>query len=262
MLFLFSCQKPEQETDNDTQSVIDNISVDNVAENLLTTVNDYGINYLSENNPKVDTDVMVTISPQFPVDSFPKTMIINYGNGILCSDGFQRKGKIIVVFDGRWTIDSIAEISAEISLNSFYLDNVQVIGSFQLTCFGAGMVMPEYTFKTDNSKLVFPNGENTSWTMDRTIKWKSGFQTLDEKNDDCFLISGNITGINRKGLGYDSDIKDSLTFDNSCYNGIITKGVLELTPQGLSSRTVDFGDGTCDKDAVITINGISFTVSF
>ena len=39
--------------------------------------------------------MIVTITPQFPTDSFPKTMIINYGNGITCSDGYFRKGKII-----------------------------------------------------------------------------------------------------------------------------------------------------------------------
>ena len=261
-LFLYSCQKTEQEVNNDTQSVIDNVNVDNVSENLLTTINDYGLAYLGMNNPKIDTNVIVTITPQYPIDSFPKTMIINYGNGISCNDGCTRKGKIIVVFDGKWDIDSTVQINAEIDLNSYCLDNVQVIGSMQLTCFGSSSTVPEYSFKTDNSRLVFPNGENTSWAMNRTVKWNSGFETIDDKTDDIFLISGSITGINRKGVGYESVIKEPLSFDNSCYNGTITKGIFELTPQGLSSRIVDFGNGTCDKNATVTINGISFNVSF
>lgn len=262
LILLFSCEKKEKELNNDTQSVIDNVYVDNITENLLSTINDYGFNYLNEEDHDVDTGVVVTITPQFPTDSFPKTMIINYGNGITCSDGCFRKGKIIIVFDGKWIPDTTSGINAEINFNSYSLDQVQIIGSFNVSCFRLDSISPQYTFQTDNSRLIFPDGENTSWTMNRSIKWSYGFNTLDNKGDDIFIISGNTTGINRNGLGYESDIKEPLLFNNSCFSGTITKGILELTPQGLSSRKVDFGNETCDKTAIVTINGISFSVSF
>jgi hypothetical protein len=38
----------------------------------------------------------------------------------------------------------------------------------------------------------------------------------------------------------------------------ITKGRIDLTPEGLATRTVDYGDGTCDDKATLTINGNTF----
>ena len=262
-VFLFSCEKEPQEETNDVQSILDNVYADNAVENIFSTVNEYGIAFLSDNEPKIDTNIIVTITPQYPLDSFPKTMIINYGNGIVCNDNCHRKGKLIIIFDDKWSYTNFQSVvHAQISLNSFYINQVQVIGSYEITTNLNTDSVPEYTFSTSNSMLVYPNGESNSWEMTRNIKWIYGFETYENKNDDVFIFDGNTTGVNRKGIGYESEITIPMIYDNTCFSGTITKGKLELTPQGLTTRTVDFGNGSCDKNAEVTINDITFPITF
>jgi hypothetical protein len=40
----------------------------------------------------------------------------------------------------------------------------------------------------------------------------------------------------------------------------IVAGVMQITQENLSG-TLDFGDGTCDATAILTINGIEFTIN-
>jgi hypothetical protein len=40
----------------------------------------------------------------------------------------------------------------------------------------------------------------------------------------------------------------------------IVSGQFEIVPEGLSARSVDFGDGTCDNKAKVTINGNVFEI--
>ena len=258
-----SCQKTEQDMNSDVQSVLDNLSADQAVENIFSTVNDYALNYLGTENPKIDTNIIVTINPQFPLDSFPKTMIIDYGNGVACHDGCNRKGKISITFDGKWSLEnSDQQIIAAISFNSFYIDNNQIIGSMEMKNLGSTGSGPEFLFSSENSKIKFVDGQSTSWSMNRSVHWIAGYESINDLNDDVLFISGTITGVSRQGTGYYSEIMNPLELYKSCFNGTFTKGRLEVTPQGLSTRTVDFGEGNCDREASVTINGLSINVTF
>jgi len=262
-VILISCKKDEPIVNNDTKSVIDNIYADNSTELIFNVVNDYGIALLNEKIPEIDSGVIVTITPQYPLDLFPKTMIINYGNGVSCSDGHLRKGKIITVFSNKWSFDSICtNENAQITLNGYYCDNIQHVANIAVNIVGVTSGFPEFSLQSSNSKLVFENGESTLWSTERTIQWIAGYQTLTDKNDDVFLITGNTTGINSDQKGYSSTVTEPLRYDNTCFKGTLTNGVFEVVPQGLSKQVVNFGDGTCDKVATVTVNGISFNITF
>jgi hypothetical protein len=40
-----------------------------------------------------------------------------------------------------------------------------------------------------------------------------------------------------------------------------TQGVLEHTPSGKAMRTIDYGNGACDDQATVTINGNTYTIT-
>jgi hypothetical protein len=40
-----------------------------------------------------------------------------------------------------------------------------------------------------------------------------------------------------------------------------TQGTLEHTPGGKATRYIDFGNGTCDDQATVTINGTTYTIT-
>lgn len=259
-----SCVKEDvAPAENNTQSVIDNISAENSTENIFNIVNDYGLNLLSESSIKTDSGVVVSITPLYPLDLYPKTMIINYGNGISCSDGVLRKGKIVAVFSNKWSIDStLTGVNVEITLNEYYADNIQYMATIEVGMNNNSDNGIEFNLQTSNAKMLLNDGTNVSWNTQRTIKWISGSQTIDINTDDIFLISSNTTGISRKGSGFESNTKEPLRFDNSCINGTLTQGIIDIIPEDQAKHTVDFGNGNCDRDASLTVNGITVDFTF
>ncbi|MBI5541804.1 MAG: hypothetical protein HY951_17215 [Bacteroidia bacterium] len=263
LVLQFSCKKEELVVDNDYQSVIDDISADNAVQSVFSTVNSYALVFLGAKQTNVDSNIIVSITPLYPLDSFPKTLILDYCNGINCSDGKLRKGKLIAVINSKWEIEpSSSPISAEITTNNYYENNVQIIGTFSVLFNGFLDSVPSFTLATSNAELIFENGKHTQWSSSNTTKWVTGLNTIDNFSDDVFLLSGNKTGINCNGKGYESNITSSLKFDNSCLNSTITQGKLELIPQDIAKRIIDFGNGECDRKAMVTINGISVDIDF
>jgi hypothetical protein len=261
LLLQYSCTEENQISDNDIQSVTDNIIADNAIQNIFLTVNEYALSYLSSKGTNIDSNSIVSISPLYPLDSFPKTMIIDYCNGICCVDGKTRKGKVIAILNNKWIIDSTSSnLMAEVTTNDFFENNVQLMGTFKINVNGIIDSFPSFSISTLDAKLILENGKSTQWTSNKNIKWISGFQTINNINDDVFLITGSNTGINCNGMGYESDIISPLLYEKSCQNGIITKGKLELIPQDVSKRIIDFGNGDCDRKASVTINGVTVEI--
>ncbi len=66
-------------------------------------------------------------------------------------------------------------------------------------------------------------------------------------------LTGSIIGINRGGLKFSGVISEPgiKKFRNCSY---ISEGFAELTPEGFKSRTIDFGDGSCDDLASFKVN--------
>jgi hypothetical protein len=48
--------------------------------------------------------------------------------------------------------------------------------------------------------------------------------------------------------------------DLSCLLRRITKGTVELNPEGKNTRTIDFGNVECDNEATVTVNGKTFKI--
>jgi hypothetical protein len=265
---LNSCKK-EAEPDNDIQSVTDYVKASDAGTEVFNVVNDYGINEEGIKNDLWDSTINVTITPMFPLDSFPKTMVIDFGTtGVLCNDGYLRKGIVTAVFTGRWSPDSaLAGTTTTVSFNNYYVNGVQRLGTYTITYNGKPNGGPKYTVVATNAKLIFTNGETISWNSTRTTEWTAGYATPLNLNDDIYYSSGTATGINAKGDGFAVNITTPLKVDMSCvtnitHRGTVTEGVLELIPTGKAKRIVNYGSGTCDRLASVTINGITINFNF
>jgi len=82
--------------------------------------------------------------------------------------------------------------------------------------------------------------------------------TTDPSDDIVTIVSGTANGKNREGRAFNVNIKNLTKPANCKY---ITKGTVEITPDKLSPRIINYGDGTCDNKAVLTINGNSFEIT-
>ena len=74
---------------------------------------------------------------------------------------------------------------------------------------------------------------------------------------DVFSATGTSNGVDRNGKTFDVTI-NSPVIKRTIYP-YMESGILSITPEGRSARTVNYGDGTWDNKATLTINGNIFT---
>lgn len=90
-----------------------------------------------------------------------------------------------------------------------------------------------------------------------THEWAEGFETED-CDDNVILMSGSSSGTLPGGEQFTKEITSPLRMDASCK--MITSGVLEIEVDG-QDITVDFGDGSCDREIEVTVDGASTTIT-
>ena len=95
------------------------------------------------------------------------------------------------------------------------------------------------------------------WTSVRNREWFKGANTPLNWEDDEYVITGSSSGSNFEGNSFIASITHGLHVNSCRY---ITEGIFELTPSGKPTRTFDYGDGICDDNATLTINGKSFQI--
>ena len=64
--------------------------------------------------------------------------------------------------------------------------------------------------------------------------------------------------MNRLGRNFDITITSPLIVALDCK--WVKQGTFELVPEDLDTRTVDYGTGTCDNDATVTIGSRTYNV--
>jgi hypothetical protein len=71
---------------------------------------------------------------------------------------------------------------------------------------------------------------------------------------------GTANGVNRQGRAFSVNIPQTSPLIKHKACQFVDKGIMELTPDGFKTRTVDYGNGVCDDNATFTVNGS--TVAF
>lgn len=186
------------------------------------------------------------------------TMTIDYGAGCTCLDGRTRTGKLIGVFSGKWQPGTTLTITPE-NYTVTGLNNVTYQFSFTKTVSlktanAAGNPVVEVS--VNNAVLTAPAGQ-IRWNADWVTEWISGLGDIDPSNN-VYTVTGNAAGTDIEGLNFTVEIVTPLRVEGSCPN--VVSGVLKLTPDGRQVRTIDYGNGACDREAVISIGSFSRTI--
>lgn len=248
-LFFSSCRK-SNENDFDTESTVDNNNSESNFDQIFKQVDEAATSKaLGKTGPVVTIDS----------SSSPKIMTIDYGNGMVCNDLKTRSGKIIVAYTGKYRqVGTVINVS----FNNFVQNGNEISNTSTKTITNNGRNSKDllsWTIQV-NASIKLASGQTISWKSTRNRIWLSGENTPTVWNDDKYEITGNTTGVNRKGLNYTCNITSPLLVDLSCNLRRITKGVVELTPEGKNTRTIDFGNGECDNEATVSVNGKTFKI--
>ncbi len=248
----------------DFQSARDNAWAENIFSDIFQWVDDaakdmddslYNAKTKSASQLMAGGCATVSLTP-FDTINWPKTLTIDFGPvNCLCADGKYRRGKIISVLTGRYR-DSATVITD--SLAGYYVNDFLVQGKKVITNIGHN-TSGNLTFNVaviDASITTFVG--TIYWNSTRTREWISGESTpWPNIWDDVYHLSGGSWGVNVYGDTFNVTIINPLEIEIGCK--WITAGSLEIDPIGNTSGIVNYGNGGCDDQASITINGNTYT---
>lgn len=188
------------------------------------------------------------------MDAIPFVLTIDFGEtNCQCTDGKYRRGKFIVTFDGDYFSPGTI---LTFTFDNYFEDDNQILGTKVVTNKGFNdLGHLWWTVAVDGQIIKANNGGTINWDCVREHEWIEGAGSP-EWWDDVYLIRGDASGTTAEGLAYTVEVTTDLKFKTNCQ--WIVSGVLEIQPDGWPLMVVDYGDGTCDNDATVTINGITY----
>ncbi len=251
ILAFTACGKEDDTpADMDYTSAIDNSLAEDYFNDMLQQSDEAAeANGLRDSDDPCDPEVTIDLV------ATPHTMLIDFGPvNCTAANGRTRRGQIMVTFTGGYR-DPGTVIT--ITPQDYYVNDHHVQGVKTVTNMGEN---PDgdlfFAIQVDGTVTA----SDGSWTAEhhatRTRTWIEGEDTMNPY-DDVYLITGTGNGVNRNGLPYTLTITSALRVEIGC--PWIVSGALEITPNGLATRHVDFGTGSCDDLVSVTVNGSTFT---
>ncbi len=246
VLLMNSCKKDDQSISSEFTIASEDLATQ---QDLLdaneTEINDQIASGLLE----LTTRSFPTRTWSNPKGTYPNTLTIDYGtSGVTGPNGKVRKGKLIIQISNPITMVGATRI---VNHEEFFIDDVKIEGTVTLVNQGPNSNNQTVYIRTVvDRKLIFPSGKTCSWNATQILTQLEGESTPELKLDDVWSINGASNGVNRSGK----------TFNVVTSNALIIKALCKWTVKGTavitldsSSITIDFGDGSCDNLATITL---------
>ena len=177
------------------------------------------------------------------------TSTIDFGTeGCELPNGNVLKGKIIFSFSNDFQAQTKI---ISFTFENFYHNSIQLNGSRTLTWTRANASgHPESSLNT-NLTLTLGNGDTYTRTGVRVTEWTEGYDTPNVRSDDVRMVTGNWTTTSPNGT-MSATITGALKKPGNCHYYV--EGIITFTKND-NEATLDFGNGDCDNQAILTING-------
>jgi hypothetical protein len=187
-------------------------------------------------------------------DYAARTLTVDFGStNCLCPDGRYRRGQILV----RFTTDVLTRrAGAVVTRANYFVNDNQHTATRTFTDIGAG----SFTVDVTNASIIRANNGGThSWTANWAFNRTAGYGTP-QVSDDAYSVTGSANGTNRRNVGYNTTIQTPLVKSASCFK-YFTSGVMSITNTNSKTMLLDYGNGTCDNTATVTVNGRTKTIT-
>lgn len=255
-LSVTSCDVDPLQGDEEIQSTLDHFFAQSEF-SAIQTVIDGEARLSTELNKTTNTQGFLCDCSQASVTANGDgtfTMVVDFGSGCTCLDGRIRRGKLMGVFNGKWN-----QAGASVTITSDGYTVTALTGATYEFDFTKTITLVDedtYSVNVQNARLTSDEGVIT-WNSTRTVEWAAGKGDLDPSNNE-FLISGTASGTATNGVDFTVTIDEPLRVVASCPH--VVSGVLSLTPDGKAERLIDYGNGDCDSEVILTIAGFSRSV--
>lgn len=190
----------------------------------------------------------------------PHVLTIDFGpTDCLGDDGVYRRGRIIVTYSGRYRDSGSTHI---ISYDHYYYDDNQVKGYKTVTNMGMnGSGQYYYTIDVHDSLVIDSTaGTIISWDGSRTRTWTNGYSTP-RRWDDEYDIYGTTTVTRPGGRSVTFSVSSSTPLHIAADCRWIESGQLTATRASGDTYTIDYGTGSCDRLATITVGGRTHSIT-
>jgi len=256
IFFFASCQKDETEPDPEIETTFklteDQAVSESINDDATVIFFDASVNagFYRLDGQTETTGILscasVTVTPQ---NTFPKTITIDFGNGCTSADGISRKGKINITLS-----DYVHNTGATavMTFDNYYTAGFKVEGTITWTNTSTPNGI-SWTRQITNGKVTEPLS-GYYWTHEGTknVTQIAGANTPTNLLDDVYSVTGNHTVTNPAGKSRTVTILEALEKKTICHN--VSKGKMKIQAQ-THFAILDYGDGTCDNIATITIDG-------
>jgi hypothetical protein len=241
--------KTEEQFD-DVFNITASISAEDAGEDLgfdanVSVLADPGVRL----SPGTQRCFTITVVPRQP-GVFPKTVTIDFGNGCLGRDGKFRKGKIVTIYTNRMLVPG-AKIST--TFVGYHVDSFKIEGTHITENTSTSNMQGLKVTVIDGKITNTNNGNWHKWNSTKNILQIAGNGTPNFPLDDIYKIEGGARSSNSFGHTWASAIIEPLIKKFTCR--WIVKGTVRIVRDDREAL-LDFGNGDCDNDAIIYINGI------
>ncbi len=185
--------------------------------------------------------------------TFPITLTVDFGSGCKSADSIERSGSITYVFSGHLSTPGTT-ITA--TFNNYTVNGYTLNGTYTIANTTTNIDAPQLTTTVTNGNIQFPTDTSYSFSGTKTIAVSAG--SVGDVSSLVFSVTGGYKISSSYGDSLTASITTPLERKITCR--YIDQGVVSFTyTKGSSSvsGTLDFGDGTCDDSAIVTIG--SFT---
>lgn len=256
---LTSCNKTDESLNLTADEALSEVQDETMATDLFDEIIEIGEEAESASStkstehdgPYYRLSECTTITREFTDSS--RIITIDFGD-VNCegADGKYRRGKIIITRSGNYWA---GEVNATYEFDNFFVNDNQLTGT--KTYSGAFNEDGTYSshFVTNGQIILADDAGIITWNSNRTRVITEGASTWGLA-DNRVEVTGSSTGTTATGETFSSTITQPLVriYQEGCYRFYVS-GILEITKADGTEITINYGDGTCDNLAEVTING-------
>ena len=192
--------------------------------------------------------VTITISTENGVTF----VTLDFGFGCQLQNGAIVSGKVNITYGPVQN----ATRTITYTLENFTWNNKDVAGGatiFRERNNAAGN--PQSTVHAD-LQISFPGGLVIQKDGTRVREWIEGFGS-GSWQDNVWLVTGNREVVSNTGFSHTGVVTEALRREATCPHFV--SGIVDITRNG-NQGALNFGDGTCDNIAILTVNGVDYTI--
>jgi len=183
-----------------------------------------------------------------------KTVTLDFGDGCEVRGHFMA-GVMILSYEKN---PELHTRTIAVEFDNYRIDHKLIQGSHSIVRMRENDNGNPQSTSTFDVNVTWDNGDTASRVGEKIREWIVGVGT-GVWSDNVYLITGHWSTVRRNGDEITGEITTALRRELACR--FLVSGVIDLTKNGRSA-SLDFGDGTCDNEALLTLdNGIEILIT-